>query len=313
MIASVGRLLIAVALVLALASASSAWARPEFYVFDNGVGRGSWTPEQQAQTGDFDAPSLLSLYGRAWWHAIERPFDLVATLIKLLPLLLSDDDTDHTAVKRATPQTPFNRHVDADRVVGHVRLDTTQLRKLVKKQHCTINDIALCVVAGALRAYLLEENALPEDDLQTLMPIDIRREGEDGSLGNHVSVARVCLYTSISDVRERLLAISADSSHSKKRSKKPAAHAMLDLVDEGSSWEEVEQLALAVEAAGATIINTGIGWHEARVPTIATLVPRGAYAWVTMRLMGKLSIPLIATNRINTPEKAEEFKMMRFF
>ena len=81
---------------------------------------------------------------------------------------------------------------------------------------------------------------------------------------------------------------------------------MLDLVEEGSSWEEVEQLVLAVEAAGATIINTGIGWHEARVPTIATLVPRGAYAWVTKRLMGKLKIPLIATNRINTPEKAEE-------
>ena len=81
---------------------------------------------------------------------------------------------------------------------------------------------------------------------------------------------------------------------------------MLDLVDHGSTWEEVEQLALAIEAAGATIINTGIGWHEARVPTIATLVPRGAYAWVTKRLMGKLRIPLIATNRINTPEKAEE-------
>lgn len=81
---------------------------------------------------------------------------------------------------------------------------------------------------------------------------------------------------------------------------------MLDLVEEGSSWEEIEQLAIAVQDAGATMINTGIGWHEARVPTIATLVPRGAYAWVTQRLMGKLHIPLIATNRINTPEKAEE-------
>lgn len=81
---------------------------------------------------------------------------------------------------------------------------------------------------------------------------------------------------------------------------------MLDLVEDGSNWEEVEQLAFAIEAAGATMINTGIGWHEARVPTIATLVPRGAYAWVTKRLMGKLRIPLIATNRINTPEKAEE-------
>ncbi len=81
---------------------------------------------------------------------------------------------------------------------------------------------------------------------------------------------------------------------------------MLDLVENGSTWEEVEKLALAVERAGATIINTGIGWHEARIPTIATSVPRGAYAWVTKRLMGKLQIPLITTNRINTPETAEQ-------
>jgi 2,4-dienoyl-CoA reductase (NADPH2) len=81
---------------------------------------------------------------------------------------------------------------------------------------------------------------------------------------------------------------------------------MLDLVEEGSTWEEVEALALALEEAGASLLNTGIGWHEARVPTIATSVPRGAYAWVTKRLMGKLRIPLITTNRINTPERAEE-------
>ncbi|MEM9918616.1 MAG: NADPH-dependent 2,4-dienoyl-CoA reductase [Bacteroidota bacterium] len=81
---------------------------------------------------------------------------------------------------------------------------------------------------------------------------------------------------------------------------------MLDLVDDGSSWEEVEQLALEIEAAGATIINTGIGWHEARIPTIATMVPRGGFSWVTKRLMGKVKIPLITTNRINTPEIAEK-------
>ncbi len=81
---------------------------------------------------------------------------------------------------------------------------------------------------------------------------------------------------------------------------------MLDLVHDGSSWGEVEHLAREIEAAGATIINTGIGWHEARVPTIATMVPRGGFSWVTQRLMGKVGIPLITTNRINTPEKAEE-------
>ncbi|TCW85416.1 NADPH-dependent 2,4-dienoyl-CoA reductase [Burkholderia sp. SRS-46] len=81
---------------------------------------------------------------------------------------------------------------------------------------------------------------------------------------------------------------------------------MLDLVEGGSTLDEVIRLAQAIEAAGATIINTGIGWHEARVPTIATKVPRAAYAWVTQQLMGKVGIPLIATNRINTPEVAEQ-------
>jgi len=81
---------------------------------------------------------------------------------------------------------------------------------------------------------------------------------------------------------------------------------MLDLVNNGSTWDEVEQLAAEVEKAGANIINTGIGWHEARVPTIATSVPRGGFAWVTKRLMGKVGIPLITTNRINTPEVAED-------
>ncbi|MYU24850.1 NADPH-dependent 2,4-dienoyl-CoA reductase [Streptomyces sp. SID8352] len=80
---------------------------------------------------------------------------------------------------------------------------------------------------------------------------------------------------------------------------------MLDLVPGGSTLDEVTALAREVEAAGATLINTGIGWHEARIPTIATSVPRGAYAWVTKRLMGEVGVPLITTNRINTPELAE--------
>ncbi len=80
---------------------------------------------------------------------------------------------------------------------------------------------------------------------------------------------------------------------------------MLDLVDEGSQWDEVVLLAKELEKAGVTIINTGIGWHEARIPTIATMVPRGAYSWVTKKMMGEVSIPLVTTNRINTPEIAE--------
>jgi 2,4-dienoyl-CoA reductase (NADPH2) len=80
---------------------------------------------------------------------------------------------------------------------------------------------------------------------------------------------------------------------------------MIDLIPNGSSWAEVVQLARAIEDAGATILNTGIGWHEARIPTIATSVPRRAFAWVTQKLMGEVSIPIITSNRINTPDVAE--------
>jgi 2,4-dienoyl-CoA reductase (NADPH2) len=80
---------------------------------------------------------------------------------------------------------------------------------------------------------------------------------------------------------------------------------MLDLVEGGGSWDEVIELAQAVERAGATIINTGIGWHEARIPTIATMVPRAAFSWVTRRLRGAVSVPLVTSNRINDPAVAE--------
>ncbi|MEM8897743.1 MAG: NADPH-dependent 2,4-dienoyl-CoA reductase [Bacteroidota bacterium] len=80
---------------------------------------------------------------------------------------------------------------------------------------------------------------------------------------------------------------------------------MLDLVEGGSTWEEVVQLAKKIEKAGATIINTGIGWHEARVPTIGTIVPKAGFAWVTKRMMGEVKIPLVTTNRINMPDVAE--------
>ncbi|GAB2652351.1 oxidoreductase [Arenimonas aestuarii] len=80
---------------------------------------------------------------------------------------------------------------------------------------------------------------------------------------------------------------------------------MLELVENGSDWEEIVLQAKAIEAAGATIINTGIGWHEARVPTIATSVPRAAFAGVTAKLKPHVGLPLVATNRINMPDEAE--------
>lgn len=80
---------------------------------------------------------------------------------------------------------------------------------------------------------------------------------------------------------------------------------MLDMLADGNSWEEVVSLGQAIEQAGATIINTGIGWHETRIPTIATSVPRAAFTWVTKKLKGAVNIPLVTTNRINMPDTAE--------
>ena len=81
---------------------------------------------------------------------------------------------------------------------------------------------------------------------------------------------------------------------------------MLDLVEGGNEWQDVVTMAKAIEQAGATIINTGIGWHEARVPTIATSVPRAAFTWITERMKKEVTVPLVTTNRINTPEVAEQ-------
>ncbi len=81
---------------------------------------------------------------------------------------------------------------------------------------------------------------------------------------------------------------------------------MLDLVENGSSWEEIVKLGKAIENAGATIINTGIGWHESRIPTISTSVPRAAFTWVTKKMKEEIKIPLITSNRINMPETAEK-------
>ncbi len=180
----------------------------------------------------FRAPSWWMKYGKAWWHSIERPVDLAATLLKLLPQILQTDDSKPGVESQAIPQLRFNHPVAAERVTGHVRISMKQLRKLEKKYQCTINDIALCVIGGALRKYLLDQNELPQENLQTLMPIDIRRKDSDDHAGNQVSVARLCLFTDIEDARERLQAIKTASSRSKKRSKKGNPHALLRLADD---------------------------------------------------------------------------------
>ncbi|NND68472.1 MAG: DUF1298 domain-containing protein, partial [Halioglobus sp.] len=180
-------------------------------------------------TDDFSSPSMLTRYARAWWHNIERPFDLAGTLLKLAPQLFrGTSGSEHAPV----PDCHFNREVAADRVIGHISMDMRALRKLEKKYHCTINDIAMCVIGGALRSFLLEEAELPRDSLQSLMPISTRRRDETGSIGNHVSVARVALRTDVPDAHERLQKIHKETTKGKQESGKGSSRALLEIVDE---------------------------------------------------------------------------------
>ncbi len=223
-------------------------------------------PEEGTADADFRTPSLWVKYGRAWIHGIERPVELIGTLAKLMPQVFQAEESGTKASSQPTPQVRFNHPVAADRVVGHVRMDMGELRRLEKKFRCTINDIALCVVAGAMRNFLLGNDELPDENLQALMPIDVRRQDQDGHIGNHVSVAKVCLYTRIDDVKKRLLTISADSSRSKQQSRKSSSRHALELVDEIHP--------AIILSLGKWLINSGfIDALPQTVNTVVTNVP----------------------------------------
>ncbi|HND37431.1 MAG TPA: NADPH-dependent 2,4-dienoyl-CoA reductase [Accumulibacter sp.] len=159
----------------------------------------------------------------------------------------------------------------------------------------TLDDYARCASLARLAGYDGVEVMGSEGYLinQFIAPqTNLRQDAWGGSFENRIRFA-------VESVRRVRAAVGTDFIIIFRLS-------MLDLVEGGSTWEEIVSLAKAIEAAGVTLINTGIGWHEARIPTIATMVPRAAFTWVTKRLMGQVGVPLITTNRINTPEVAEE-------
>lgn len=160
--------------------------------------------------------------------------------------------------------------------------------------HSTIKDYANCALKAQLAGYDGVEIMGSEGYLinQFLCPRTNQRDDEWG--GNFTNRARFAVEI-VKAVRDQ---VGADFIIIYRLS-------MLDFVEGGSSWEEVVALGKMVEQAGATLINTGIGWHEARIPTISTAVPRAAFTWVTQRIKGELNVPVITSNRINTPEVAE--------
>lgn len=159
----------------------------------------------------------------------------------------------------------------------------------------TINDFARCAKLAQEAGYDGVEVMGSEGYLinQFIAPrTNHRKDKYGGSFENRIRIALDIVQRIRQQTGEKFIIIFRLS--------------MLDLVEKGSTWEEVVALGKALETAGVNLINTGIGWHEARIPTIATMVPRAAFTWITERLKKEVSLPVIATNRINTPETMAE-------
>ncbi|KAA1191933.1 DUF1298 domain-containing protein [Pseudohalioglobus sediminis] len=180
----------------------------------------------------YSAPSLLDKYARGWRHALTRPVLRTGTLLKTLPGLVQPRRAGSKGKKRVVPRSRFNQAVSANRVVGHMRMDMAALRRLEKAYDCTINDLALCVVGGAQRQYLLDNNELPEQSLVAAMPINIRKQQKDGEIGTRVTVARVPLFTEMDDMETRLQAIVSETRGDKRDSKSSSARVPLNIIDE---------------------------------------------------------------------------------
>lgn len=188
-------------------------------------------PTPEAQDKDFSAPTWWQKYGRAWQHSITHPVELAMAVAKSMPELLAPHDTVSQDRNKSdaspVPQLRFNHPLSPNRVVGHVRLPLRTLRRLQKKHSVSINDIALCVVAGGMKHYLKTLGELPEADIQGMMPVDIRRAREDGTIGNHVTMAKVPLFTGLRGTKDRLLAINAITRERKASSRKKTGVAPL--------------------------------------------------------------------------------------
>lgn len=193
-------------------------------------------PAKDVQHPDFTPPGLLQIWQRSYWHSVSAPFRLTKNMMAITPALLRSEHSSALSLKSApdvtpAPATPFNTAPSADRIAGHIRLPIETLKALEKVAGCSINDIALCIIAGALREYLEHLGDLPEASLIAGMPIDIRSPGEKKAIGNQISFVRVSLHTDMADVKARLAAIHEASVGSRRKNSRIGGGSLLSLID----------------------------------------------------------------------------------
>lgn len=212
---------------------------------------------------DFSPPSVLRKLGQAYWHTLTVPYRLGSQLLSLTPALWRRPAAgDKQQARAGTPKTVFNRMPDADRLVGHVRLPMRELRQVEAATGSKINDIALCVVSGALQDYLQQQQALPAQDLLASMPINIRDGNSDNGFGNRISLASLSLHNHITEPLERLAAIHQTTHNSKKKDHRRLGGSVLSLMD--------NVYPALVVWAGHQLVNSGL--LQAMTPVTNTVV-----------------------------------------
>ena len=220
--------------------------------------------EKNIQPPDFTPPGLLQTWGRTYWHTVSAPFKLAKNILAITPALFRPDKNASVSSSlpdmTPAPQSPFNTTPSADRIIGHIRLPITQLQALEKASGCTINDIALCIIAGALREYLQQRGELPEPSLIAGMPIDIRSDNMKKAIGNQISVVRVSLHTEMCDPKARLEAIHQASSGSRTKNSKIGPKSLISIVDNIHPgllvWSLRNLLATGLVEKMPNVINT---------------------------------------------------------
>lgn len=212
---------------------------------------------------DFSRPGLLGKYWHAYEQAVAAPYQLMKQLTAITPVLWRNrKKVRQQKVAHKAVHALFNRMPDADRVIGHIRLSRKRLKEMEAATGATINDIALCVVAGALRDYLQQHQLLPGEDLVAGMPINIRSDHDDLMMGNRMSYANLSLHTTVADPARRLRMIHLEASLVKTNVHCARAGSLLSLLD--------NLYPGLVVWAGKKLVTAG--WLESLPPVNNTLV-----------------------------------------
>ncbi|MBE9539710.1 MAG: wax ester/triacylglycerol synthase family O-acyltransferase [Proteobacteria bacterium] len=189
-------------------------------------------PAADVEAPNYQSPGPVEKYGRALRHGLARPVNRTGTLLKMLPDMLTPKKRGNETPKVRVPSAHFDQQVKGSRVIGHVRMDMATLCQLEETYDCTINDLALCVVAEAQRQFLLGHGELPDESLVAAMPINIRQRNDKGEVGNRLTLARVPLFTDTDDMKARLRAVISETTRDKSEGRKSGGGNAMQLIEE---------------------------------------------------------------------------------